>query len=85
MGSYLRHFGTAYQSKMTVTNYQSTLHNIPEEQMPHGSVYFPRSVPGHGQMYIVITQERSQENVNVNAQDTYYEQGVSIKLNIYIH
>jgi hypothetical protein len=70
---------------MTATNYQSTMHNIPEEQMPQACVYFPRSVPGHGRMYVVVTQERSQENVKVNSQDTYYEQAVSNKLNICIY
>jgi len=59
------------------------MHNIPEEQMPHAGIYFSRSVSGHGQMYVVMTQGRSQENVKVNAQDTY-EQRFSLKFYIYI-
>jgi len=46
------------------------MHNIPGEQMPHASSYFYRSVPGHGQMYVMMTQGRSQETVKVNAQGT---------------
>jgi len=57
------------------------MHNIPGEQMPHASIYFYRSVPGHGQMYVMMTQGRSQETVKVNAQDTY-EQRVSLKFYI---
>jgi hypothetical protein len=62
--------------KTTVTNYQSTLRNIPEQERPPVGVYFSRSVAEHGQIYVVITQGRSQENVKVNAQDTYYEERV---------
>jgi hypothetical protein len=49
--------------KMMVTNYQSTMHNIPEEQTPHDSVCFARSVLGHGLNHVVITQGRNHENV----------------------
>jgi len=62
-------FWRAYQSQ-NEGNYQSTMHNIPGEQMPHASSYFYRSVPGHGQMYVMMTQGRSQETVKVNAQGT---------------
>jgi hypothetical protein len=60
------------------------MHNIPKEQVPHASIYFSRSVPGHGQMYAVMAQEKSQETVKVNAQDIY-EQRISLKSHIYIH
>jgi hypothetical protein len=76
-------FGEPTSPKIGVTNYQSTINNIPGEQMPHAGIYFSRSVHRHGQMYVTMTQGRSQETLKVNAQDTY-EQRISLKFYIYI-